>query len=220
MKTTEKATTERTYTEQEVKELIAKAIKQDRELQAQMLRSLPIISTEARQRWIEKPDAIAEGLWKMFCPVGQKVSESSPVPRYPADDEAFELELDGDAIDPLQMVRNDGYTGEWKFNGPKVQGKQKAIFKLIRVGYCANVAAVKAKKLPEGTSLAEGEWREPFKAKYPQQDGNGPVGFAGSEWLDPDGDVSFPFVGDCGRSGFDWVEGDFDGRWRWLVRVG
>ena len=214
--------TEKAYTESEVNELVAKAIKQDREFQAQVLRGLPILGTDVRQQWIEEPSSIAEGLWGLFCPVAGVVSAEVPaqnIPAIPVNGEEFELELDGDAIDPLQMVRDDSYTGEWKFNGPKVTGKQKGTFKLMSAGcYCANLAAVK-EKLPQETPFAEGQWREAFKAKYPKHDGKGPIGFAGSEWVFPLGFLHFPYVSDDGHSSFGWVGLDFYAHWRWLVRV-
>lgn len=50
---------------------------------------------------------------------------------FPAEGVEFELTLDGDTVDPLEMVRKDVYTGAWEFNGPKVVGKQTRKFKLL-----------------------------------------------------------------------------------------
>lgn len=216
-------TTEKAYTELEVQEMIARAIKQDREFQAQVLRGLPILSVPVRQQWIEKPGDVAEGLWKMFCPVGQLLNEAPPAQEIlstiPADGEEFELTLNGDATDPIAMVKSDGYgdSEKWKFNGPKVTGVHTGTFKLVRAGG-ANLAAVRV-TLPKETPLAEGQWREAFKAKFPKHDGNGPIGFAGSEWVRPRGGVLFPCVVDDGDSFFSWVGLDFLVGWRWLVRV-
>lgn len=56
------------YTEVEVQELIAKAIKQDREFQAQVLRALPLLSADARQNWIETPKAVKRTLQGFEAP--------------------------------------------------------------------------------------------------------------------------------------------------------
>lgn len=135
----------------------------------------------------------------------------------PADNEEFELTLDGDAADPIGMVRSDGCQNHerWRFNGLRVEGKQTGTFKLVRAGG-VNLAAAKA-KLPN--PMAEGQWREAFKAKYPQHDGKGPVGFGGSEWVNPRGFARFPFVSDDGSSKFGWAGFSLSGDWRWLVRV-
>lgn len=142
---------------------------------------------------------------------------------YPADGEIFELTLDGDAPenDPIKMVRRDGYSKpeKWKHAGKKVVGKQTRHFVLVSVGYCENFIELVGKLVKHGT-IPEGQWREAFKAAYPQPDGKGPVGFADSSWVDPSGRADFPYVITDGRSHFFWTDDDFDESWRWLVGVG
>ncbi len=59
------------------------------------------------------------------------------LPPYPEVGEIFELTLDGAENQPLDMVARDGYTGEWKHQGPAVTGKQTRRFQFVQVGYPA-----------------------------------------------------------------------------------
>lgn len=137
------------------------------------------------------------------------------LPDSPREGEKFELTLDGDAIDPLAMVRNDGYTGDWKFHGPKVVGKQTRKFKLLRAGYQLNLDGVKTKL----GSLAEGEWREAFQRKFRPAPGV-LVGFGGSAWAAPGGGRYFPYLYERGGvwyPGFGYALGALDEHWLWFV---
>jgi len=143
---------------------------------------------------------------------------------FPAPGEIFELMLDGDALDPMEMVRADGYHPEegWKFNGPRIEGFQARRFKLTRVGYCRNLDEVKKRVKVAGEKLAEGQWREAFKFTYPRPDRDILIGFGGSKWVFPDGSLDVPFLDALGvrwHSGFRGADGSFDGRWYWLVKV-
>ena len=140
--------------------------------------------------------------------------------QYPADVVEFELTLDFDAPEnqPLEMVRLDGYNPEgWKFTGKKLSGIQIRRFKLVRVGHCLNLDEVRLKLAQYGREVPEGQWRQAFKAAYPNPDGNGPIGFADPSWVSPLGRASFPFVDSVGGSGFSWAGCGRGGRWRWLV---
>lgn len=139
----------------------------------------------------------------------------------PAVGEEFELTLNGDEVDPLDMVRRDGEDDweHWRFNGPRVTGTHTRRFKLVCPGYCRDLAEVKQK----AGKLAEGQWREAFRQKYPNPDGLGPIGFGGSEWLDPDSHRHFPYLGaniQPWHSYFPWDLYGFAEHWRWLVEVG
>lgn len=133
----------------------------------------------------------------------------------------FELTLDGDAPEnqPLQIVRDCGYTGKWGHNGPKVKGKGKQTrrFKLAQAGYQPNLDGVKA-ALPASGSV-EGQWIKAFKAAYPQPDGQGPIGIADASWVDPSGNARFPVVSTDGSPYFGWAGVGRDACWRWLVAV-
>lgn len=99
----------------------------------------------------------------------------------PADDEWFELEVDND-IDPMDVVRTAGYDlKDWKYLGPKLEGKQKYRAKLIHLGYVGNLAEARECADKIGYRLLEGQAREPFKKKYPKPD-RSPVIFGGSGW--------------------------------------
>lgn len=139
------------------------------------------------------------------------------VPAYPAIGEVFELTLDGDAPEnqPLQIVRDCGYTGKWRHNGRTVKGKQTRRFKLAQAGYQPNLAGVKSALTRSGS--VEGQWIKAFKAAYPQPDGNGPVGIVDSSWFRPYDDAFFPIVVTDGTLRFRWTGRDHYAIWRWLV---
>jgi len=72
-------------------------------------------------------------------------------------------------------------------------------------------------RLAQYGDIPEGQWRQAFKAAYPQPDGNGPIGIADSSWVGPGGLAGFPWVDSGGGSHFDWAGHDHDEDWRWLV---
>lgn len=150
-------------------------------------------------------------------------SFAQAIPAVPANSEIFELTLDGDAIDPMEMVRADGYDPRnWQFQGPVVKGTQTRRFMLVQVGYCRNLDEVRQKVEAGSNTLAEGQWREAFREKYPKPTKGDLIGFGGSRWVNPFGDRSFPYLGDWGgawRSDFGWSDDGLNGSWRWLVEV-
>ena len=144
----------------------------------------------------------------------------APQPTYPATGEIFELTLDGDDSEnqPLEMVRRDGYSGNWKHKGLVVKGRQTKRFKLVQVGYCRNLDEVRQKLAAHG-EIPEGQWREAFKASYPNHDGLGPVGIADPSWVNPNDNAYFPCVDSDGYSNFVWAAYDQNEHWRWPVVV-
>lgn len=68
----------KTYTQEEVDLMIAKAIKQDREFLAQVLRALPLGDTETKQGWIENPKSLA-AIQSQLCPP----KENKKAPKVP-----------------------------------------------------------------------------------------------------------------------------------------
>ena len=149
--------------------------------------------------------------------VVEEVSPQPAVPAYPAVGEVFELTLDGDAPEnqPLQIVKDCGYTGNGRHNGRTVKGKQTRRFKLAQAGYQSNLDGVKA-ALPASGSV-EGQWIKAFKAAYPQPDGNGPIGIADASWVSPLSGTSFSVVYSDGGLDFRWTGDVHDANWRWLV---
>ncbi|GEM_PF-1427146 len=177
--------------------------------------------------WDGKDAVMQERFLQIFTePIEQDLQAPEGKPRepviatYPAVGEVFELTLDGDAPEnqPLEMVRRDGYTGDWRHKGPVVKGVETRRFKFVSVGYCANWNELK-QKLAEHGEIAPGQWREAFKKKYPTPDGNGPIGFPDASWAGPDGNAFFPCVDADGESDFDWTGDGWVGNWRWLVGV-
>lgn len=152
-----------------------------------------------------------------FKMLAEQAVEEVLQPAVPAVGEAFELTLDGDAPEnqPLQIVRDCGYTGKWRHNGRTVQGKQTRRFKLAQVGYQPNLDGVKS-AFPTSGSV-EGQWIKAFKAAYPQPDGNGPIGIADASWVYPNGGAGFPIVGSFGDLDFHWAGDAHGADWRWLV---
>ena len=142
-----------------------------------------------------------------------------PAPKLPhyADGEVFEMTLDGDAPEnhPLEMVRRDGYTGNWKHSGPVVKGIVTRRFKWVAVGYQPNLETVRAALAFHG-DIPEGQWREAVKQMF-EPDGEHPRGIADPSWEDPDGDVNFPYVGRVGNSYFYLADDSRGEDWRWLV---
>ena len=195
------------------------------EFQSAVLKALPRgITDELALKWAGE----GERLTRMFSvlaqlPMAETNKTKKPtltLPQYPPDSEVFELTIDGDAPenDPIEMVRCDGYGSpeKWKFTGQKVAGIQTRAFKLVRVGVCRNLKKVR-QRLAQYGDIPEGQWRQAFKAAYPQPDGNGPIGIADSSWVDPDGGAGFPCVDSGGGSDFRWADDGRGGGWRWLV---
>lgn len=121
-------------------------------------------------------------------------------------------------IGGLEMVKNDGYYDweKWGFTGTEIDAVQTGQFKLVQVGYQPNIEAIRRECEKQGV-LIPGQWREAFKASYPQADGKGPVGFPDLSWVHPLGRAGFPCVNTRGDSVFDWADGALNDDWRWLV---
>ncbi len=185
-------------------------------------------SREKTQRLIDAPGVWGPRLRLTFGEEGlpaqspkseivEEVRTQPAVPAYPAVGEVFELTLDGDAPEnqPLQIVKDCGYTGKWRHNGCTVKGKQTRRFKLAQAGYQLNLDGVKA-ALPASGSV-EGQWIKAFKAAYPQPDGNGPIGIADASWANPNSLADFPIVLSVGDLSFRWTAFGHVASWRWLV---
>jgi len=144
-----------------------------------------------------------------------------PAPKLPhyADGEVFEMTLDGDAPEnhPLEMVRRDGYTGNWKHSGPVVKGIVTRRFKWVAVGYQPNLETVRAALAFHG-DIPEGQWREAVKQMF-KPDGEHLRGIADPSWENPDGYAIFPYVENGGYSDFRWAGLDLGESWCWLVAV-
>lgn len=190
---------------------------------ATMIGAVPDLSFDEANRVVGKKGALVADIREVFTrhlchAIASRAEAQAAVP---ADDEEFELTLDGDAVDPIEMVRQSGFANPeaWKLLGPRVTEMHVRRFKLVRAGYClGDLADVEQK----AGKLAEGQWRETFRKKYPRPDGRGPIGFGGSEWMDPLGTHVFACLFGSGaerwRPFFDGT-GGFNESWRWLVEV-
>lgn len=213
---------------------------QYRELHGAVIRALPDMDHDQARAWVDDPGALKAFLTRMNFPLEQALSAAMPftapvakpasaskkptrIP-LPADGKLFQLTLDASLAEPMAMVRGDGYdpTG-WKFNGPALKGSQSGQFKLVRLGAVTSLADARAKAHAMSVTLAEGQWREAFKAAYPNNDKAGPLAFGGeaTEWVGPDSDRYFPVLREDGRawgSHFHWAGRDCGDGWCWLVR--
>lgn len=213
---------------------------QSRELGAALVRNMPDLTGEQAQAWIDDPEALKAFLARMNFPLQGALSEAVPftapvakpaskkparVP-LPADGLVFQLMVVAFTAHPMTMVRGDGYDPEgWKFNGTPLSQSQTNIgqFKLVRLGPVSSLVHARVKAHAMGVTLAEGQWREAFKAAYPRNDKSGSIAFGGetSEWVDSKGYRRFPVLlehAKSGRSDFYWADYDCGGSWRWLVR--
>lgn len=79
-------------------------------------------------------------------------------------------------------------------------------------------------KLEAEGPIPEGRWMEAFRIKYPQADGNGPIGITDSSgsWHDPKHPNFFPHDYDEGlpwSPSLVWADAPFNDDWRWIVGV-
>ena len=177
-------------------------------------------SVQLDRDWIELKAKLDHGAAQRLIENFNKIHSIAGVRRqhYP-DGEVFEMTLNGDAPEnqPLEMVRRDGYTGDWKHSGPKVKGIETRRFKWVAVGYQPNLEAVRVVLASHG-KIPEGQWREAVKQMF-EPDGEYPRGVADPSWRGPSSDADFPCVGRGGVSDFGWAGSGRSGDWRWLVGV-
>jgi len=137
-------------------------------------------------------------------------------PTYPKDGEVFELSIK-EPFTGLQMVKDDGFTGNWQFTGQEIIEPQTKRFKLVSIGYQPNFEAVKTELAKHG-KIPQGQWRKAFKKAYPKTDGS-PIGVADASWVRSSGSVRFPYVYSDGDEYFYWPGHVFNDDWRWLVEA-
>lgn len=146
------------------------------------------MSTEDRQYFIEGEGRrlLEDRLPQFLKELLVQPQSALAIPQYPANNEKFELTVDGQT--------------KW--------------FMLVNVGYQPNWESLQAAITPHGSATGESE-RAAFKKKFPQADGNGPIGFTKI----PIGRADFPYVYADGDLRFDWTGFVFYASWRWLVEV-
>lgn len=148
----------------------------------------------------------------------------------PANGVKFQLTLKSSA-DPFGMFKNDGYCIKgMKFTGAKIAPKTCRTFKLVQVGWCADLNGVR-KKLKKHGSIPEGQWREAFKNAFPRygsynpENGPNPIGFPDPSWTRMDNFQNrafFPVLfwdEENGKWHSDFLWTGLGGNYRWLVRV-
>lgn len=144
-------------------------------------------------------------------------TDDRPIPRI---GETFELTLNGDKVDPVEMVTQTGRKGLWKYLGNRISGTQTRRFKLVDIGACRNMAVARER----AGSLADGLWAEAFRAAYPLPGDARSVCFGGSGWLNPYG---LPRIALLENSGVSWTlrfenphtVSQSEGVWLWLTEV-
>jgi len=155
--------------------------------------------------------------------------------------ETFELSIDGDKVDPMDMLKRDGYDTEYfEFLGPAIDGIITGQFKLITLD-SGDIRECERLVKDLGYRLAEGQWREPFLHKFPRNNEYeyGEINFAGSRWLQardwligvrhyPAGKIFWPVLYNVTAGwqiGFHWNSGSYSSpenlrvATRWLVKV-
>ncbi len=171
---------------------------------------------EEARNIIENPDFLKEflsGIGSAFR------AYSAPVP---ADNVKFELALDGNEIDPIEMPKNDGYviTRNWKFIGNRIFAVGTRPFKLVGVGYCRDFDEVLSKLRKHG-KIPGGQWREAFRKRFRRPTSQVDfIGIADASWVDTRNCRRFPYLdGSEGMwdSFFATTARDFHDDWRWLV---
>src|SRR3989344_6033266 len=159
--------------------------RQKSDIIATMMGAIPPLTFDEAQGIIgEKGPFVAE-IRNAFERRRKKIP-AAKLPHY-ADGEVFEMTLDGDALEnqPLEMVRREGYIGNWKDHGPVGQGIVPRRFKWVAVGYQSNLEAVQTALPPHG-KIPEGQWREAVKQMF-EPDREHPRGIADPSWRYPYG---------------------------------
>lgn len=189
-----------------------------REFHASVIAQLPNLTDEEMQRFNRNKGDLGTKLRVALVP--NAVKHAAPTITLPGIGVEFELTLDGNATDPIGMLRSDGIDPKgWQFKGTKPRGVQTRRFKLVQVGCQPNLDAVRAALATHG-DIPEGQWREAFKAAYPTSGGKGLIGVADPSWVSPGGYRLFPYLGGGGSrwlSSFRCTDDGSFGGWRWLV---
>ena len=165
---------------------------------------------------IDSPNFLREFL----SGIGPALKEYGP--SIPANNMEFELTLNGDEVDPIEMVRKDGYNNpeKWKFDGARFSAFLARRFKLVGIGYCRNFDKVLSKLSKHG-EIPLGQWREAFEKKYRRPTPGDVIGIADASWVNPSGYRYFPCVHEDGEAWYsDFYRTDddhFRAYWRWLV---
>lgn len=194
-----------------------------REFHASVIAQLPDLCNEEMQWCIRNKGKLGGQLQAAFYWLkqlqDQYAEKSDFIRNIPVEGMEFELTLD--IINPMQMVRDNGYNAEgWKFTG-KAVGPMTRTFRLVRVGSCVDLNEVRT-RLAEYGPIPEGQWKNAFLKAFPNNDGKGAIGFADPSWITHGGRACFnvllPANGDW-VSFFKFVDEAFDESWRWLVAV-
>ena len=139
----------------------------------------------------------------------------------PSDNVEFELTLTPAEVDPIQMVRADGYNPtKWKFKGEAITEPVTKTFVHLNLGYCRDLADAKAKTETKGYELADGRFRVAYRREFPKPTRPIAVIFGDSGWSGPDGGRNVPYLsgrGEAWFSNFRWSGDGLYGDCRWLA---
>lgn len=119
------------------------------------------------------------------------------------------------------MVTSLGWNArEWKYLGLELSGRQTYRAKLVKLGLVRNREEASERANKMGYRLVEGQAIGPFRARFSQPDGKGPIVFGGCEWQNQHGEANviclIGFMYEW-NSDFRYSGGDFFGDSRWLV---
>jgi hypothetical protein len=178
---------------------MVKAINNDREFVAQVIRSLPNIDSDTKQNWIENPRGLSKVLADVLCPL--------------SDVETITIDYNMSFEEMVKVGRYDyvhyGITAD-RFQN-KGEGQQEYEVKLFHFGHSISSEDAKRHIEEDGWEVAETENLLAFGAKNPEEQGKHPIVALGTVRR-LRGDRSVPYLGrgDSGRRldlhwwGHDW----------------
>jgi hypothetical protein len=137
----------------------------------------------------------------------------------PADNEVFELTLDGDLAtnQPSAMIAEfvSGH-GEFEYRGRLIVGIETRRFRWVSIGRQFGLATVK--RALAGQKVPECQWLNAVVAKYeitPHL-----RGIANASWVSPDFHANlFPYINSGGNISLEFPGVHMGGYWRWLVEM-
>ena len=140
----------------------------------------------------------------------------------PADEESFDLLINHENLDPMDIVRIVGHhrVDDWKYLGPIFTGTHLYQVKLVRLGRVTNLQDARQRASQRGCRLLEGQGIIAFREKFPHADGFNPITFGGSEWERPNKRPAVTCLYTMNNDWdpyFRWSESNFHENYLWAL---